>query len=159
MQAVTSRWLNLEKTIFNQKTEVYTAWMITCDVSKLCLWGRRWKVQVLVNREKGKERTRLCSIICEFSVYFYTLVIDEQILAKVGVPYNWYALSVEPNDEIHSWCFHHQICWIAFDLCLLLSHVKFLKLIWTSPHFCFQPLQLNLKILHLLCDYQSLCVI
>ena len=32
MQALTSTWLNLEKTIFNQETKVSTARMITCNV-------------------------------------------------------------------------------------------------------------------------------
>ena len=32
MQAVTYSWFNLEKTIFDEKTKVYTARMITCDV-------------------------------------------------------------------------------------------------------------------------------
>ena len=33
METVTSSWFNLEKTIFNQKTKVYTARMINCDIS------------------------------------------------------------------------------------------------------------------------------
>ena len=80
MQAVISSWLNLEKTIFKPENKtIYDTndhlWRLKfteCyvqEMKKLCRWGKRQEAQVAMNREKGKERTRFCSIICEFSIF------------------------------------------------------------------------------------------
>ena len=73
MQAVVSSWLNLQKTIFKPENKTMYGmndhlWHLKfaeycfLDMKKLCLWGA-------VNREKGKERTRFCSIIWEFQYF------------------------------------------------------------------------------------------
>ena len=44
---------------------------------KKCRWGRPQEAQVAVKREKGKERTRFCSITHEF---FYIFVLFPAII-------------------------------------------------------------------------------
>ena len=80
MQAVISSWLNLEKIIFKPENEtIYSTndnlWRLKFakyfiqEMKKFCRWGRQQETQVAVNREKGKERTRFCSINCEFLIF------------------------------------------------------------------------------------------
>ena len=80
MQAVISSWLNLVKIIFKPENKtIYSTndhlWRLKFakyfvqEMKKFCRWGRRQEAQVAVNREKGKERTRFCSIIHDLLIF------------------------------------------------------------------------------------------
>ena len=73
MQAVISSWLNLVKIIFKPENEtIYSMndhlWRLKFakyfvqEMKKSCRWERQQEAG-----EKGKDRTRFCSIIREFS--------------------------------------------------------------------------------------------
>ena len=77
MQAAISSWLNLEKIIFKAENKTIHStndhlWclkFVKYCVQEFCHWERQQKTQVAVNREKRKDRTRFCSIICVFDIF------------------------------------------------------------------------------------------
>ena len=76
MQTVISSLLKLEKIIKPENETIYSMndhlWHLKFvkyfvqEMKKFCHWGRPQEAQVAVNKEKGKQRTRFCSIILSF---------------------------------------------------------------------------------------------